>query len=117
MAFPAQRSDQEDFSTIQRDCIGASLKGNWQNGLFRGQAYLSHLAPDGERYMYSGQMENSMREGIGRETLLDSSEYQGEWHKNNRHGSGKIYSLEPHRTLVFEGQWRDGEMMVVDQSK
>lgn len=54
--------------------------------------------------IYSGQMKNGMRHGVGVQVWKDGSRYEGEWRQDKANGYGRLMHADGD---VYEGQWQN----------
>jgi hypothetical protein len=59
-----------------------------------------------EGYLYEGEVEGNVREGLGRLISVDGDCYEGKWHNNEAHGEGIYEGGTPKRKYI--GVWQQG---------
>lgn len=96
--------------------------GEFRNDKFHGQGYLIYVVGE-TRYFeyrgrydyhvplqrlckYEGDFKKGLKDGIGKERILDGTIYEGGFLKDKRHGKGKLYISDE---IIVEGDWRNGK--------
>ena len=96
--------------------------GEFRNDKFHGHGYLIYVVGE-TRYFeyrgrydydvplqrlckYEGDFKKGLKDGIGKERILDGTIYEGGFLKDKRHGKGKLYISDE---IIVEGDWRGGK--------
>jgi hypothetical protein len=77
--------------------------GNYEDNVRSGHGAFYWL----DRDMYEGQYENGVREGHGVYYWPSGNRYEGQFENNAFNGEGTKFSADG--TVIFKGQWKDGE--------
>jgi hypothetical protein len=60
-----------------------------------------------QKQSYTGEWENDMQHGFGKEILCDGSVYEGNFVEGKKHGEGRyVWSDQS----IYQGNWEDNEM-------
>lgn len=96
--------------------------GEFRNDKFHGNGNLIYVVGETKYYefrgrinydtplqwlcKYEGQFKEGLKDGLGKEKILDGTIYEGGFKKDKRHGSGKLYISDE---LIIEGDWTEGK--------